>query len=142
MSIIRGPGCRGLALLITSSVVIGCGEGDPDAIPAVPAAGTVNYQGKPVETGYVQFVPEKGRPASGTIQNGQFTLMTYEEGDGAIPGKHQVGITATKQVTIKGRGEPVDVYIIPQRYANPSSSGVTVEVPAEGKKDIKIEIAP
>jgi hypothetical protein len=142
MTIARQLAPRGLALLVTMTAVIGCGTSDPDAIPAVPAGGTVTYLGKPIEKGYIQLVPGKGRPASGGIVNGKFSLTTYEDADGAVPGQHQVGVTATKQVPSKTGGEPEDVYVIPKEYAIPSNSGVTVDIPAEGKQDLQIELRP
>lgn len=139
MSTVRHLGRRVCALLTTMMAVIGCG-GDPDAIAPVPAAGTVSYKGQPIETGTIQFHPAKGRPASGAIKNGQFTLTTDEPDDGVAPGPNQVGVTATKQVPSKTGGEPEEVYVIPVEYATPGTSGVTVEIPPEGKKDIQIEL--
>lgn len=131
---------RGLPLLVLLAGAFGPGCGDPAMIAAVPAAGTVSYKGKPVESGSIQFVPATGRSASGTITNGQFTLTTYEDGDGAVPGQHKVGVMATKDMPAKGGGEAEQVYVIPQEFSMPDLSGVTVDVPAEGKKDIAIDI--
>jgi len=140
MTFCRISGLWGATCATILAAVAGCGSRDPDAIPAVPAAGTVTYQGKPVEEGSVRFVPEKGRPAGGAIKGGHFTLSTYDPDDGAIPGKHHVGVTATKKVPVPGGGEPRDVYVIPEKYADPSGSGIEIDVPKDGSKDLKIEI--
>src|SRR4051812_1417517 len=96
----------------------GCG-GNAGEVATVPAAGTVNFKGKPLESGTIQLVPENGRTASGTITNGKFTLTTYNEGDGAIPGKHQVAIVSTKEkAPAKKGGEPETVYIVPQSFSS------------------------
>jgi hypothetical protein len=125
--------------LVLALSLAGC-SGDPDKIGAVPAAGSVTYKGKPLETGSIQFIPEKGRSASGVIKDGQFVMSTYEELDGAIPGKHAVIVSAYKEVKIAGRTEPEQVLIVPERYANPVSSGLTVEVPSGGKRDIDLKL--
>ena len=76
-------GGRGLVVMASACALLaGCGGGGGSEARAVPASGTVNYLGKPVEKGTIHFVPEKGRSASGEIENGKFTLTTYEPGDG------------------------------------------------------------
>jgi hypothetical protein len=91
--------------LILTLAVAGC-SGDPDMIRAVPAAGTVTYKGKPLETGNIQFHAEKGRSASGAIKDGKFVLTTYEDGDGAVPGKHAVVVSASKEVRVPAGPRP------------------------------------
>jgi hypothetical protein len=134
---------RGVSALLMASVTLGLtgcgGNSDPGAVPAVPAAGTVTYKGQPVAKGTIQLVPEKGRPASGTIEGGRFTLSTYGEGDGAIPGKHKVAVIATEEVPRK-QGEPRTKYLVPEKYASPDSAGVEIEVPSGGNKDLKIDL--
>jgi hypothetical protein len=129
----------GLALAFAIGLP-GCG-GDAGAAGTVPAGGTVTVNGKPLETGQIQFVPAEGRPASGEIKDGRFTLSTYKDGDGAIPGKHQVAIVATKEVPAKKRGgEPESVSLVPQSYASPAKSNLSIEIPEGGKTDIEIKI--
>jgi hypothetical protein len=126
----------GLALTLS---LAGC-SGDPDKIGAVPASGTVTYKGKPLETGSIQFIPAKGRSASGVIKEGNFVMSTYDELDGAIPGKHAVIISAYKEVKVAGSTEPEQDLIVPEKYANAASSGLTVEIPSGGKKDIELKL--
>ena len=129
--------CRlGLAA-VAWAVVSGCGGSDGP--PAVPASGTVSYQGKPISKGTIHFQPEKGRSASGPIEGGKFTLTTYQEGDGAVAGKHAVGVEVTEEVKQKG-GDTNVKYLIPQKFANPGQSKISVEVPAGGKTDIAIDV--
>lgn len=118
----------------------GCGgSGDPGAIPAVPAVGTVTYRGKPVEKGTIQTMPEKGRPAQGIIKDGHFILSTYRDEDGAVPGKHQVGVIATEEVKKQGV-ESEARYVVPERYASPETSEIEVTIPPEGNTKIVIDI--
>ena len=140
MNCVRRSGLRHCVMMVASVVLMGCG-GDSDFIKAVPASGTVTYNGKPIETGTIGFLPASGRPASGQIKDGQFTLTTYDEGDGATPGKHRVVVSSTKQVPSKVNGaDPETVYLIPQMYSSPSESYIDVEIPPEGNRKIEIRI--
>jgi hypothetical protein len=132
----RGP--WGLAAAVAWVVVSGCG-GDSGELPAVPAGGTATFQGKPISKGTIHFQPEKGRPASGPIEGGKFTLTTYKDGDGAVAGKHLVGVEVTEEVKDKD-GDTTVKYIVPQKFANPTSSKITAEVPPGGKTDIVIDV--
>ena len=114
----------------------GC-DSDPTAVSAVPASGTVTYKGKPLEKGTIQFVPEVGRPASGQIVDGKFTLSTYGTDDGAIPGKHKVGVIHATEEKTKD-GDTRLKHLIPESFSNPESSGLSVEIPKKGTSQIEI----
>jgi hypothetical protein len=110
-------------------------------VATVPASGTVTYKGQPVESGSIQFVPESGRPANANIVAGKFSLGTYQDGDGAIPGKARITINSTSERPSTKRGaEPETVYLVPVRYSSPDRSGITFELPSTGTKNIKIEL--
>ncbi len=112
-----------------------------DGLSPVPAGGTVTLKGEPLASGNIQFYPTSGaRPAGGGIKDGKFTLTTYEGNDGAIPGKHNVSVTAYKDVKVAGQSELQQVLIIPENYANPGTSGISVEIPPAGNTDLKIEL--
>ena len=67
-----------------------------------PVSGKVTCNGQPITEGYVLFTPildasadpkKSGKSAYGTIQpDGTYTLTTYEEGDGALLGRHEVRV--------------------------------------------------
>src|SRR5690349_18876722 len=81
------------ALGLVLAVAAGCGSGNTS-----PVRGKVVFKdGKPLNGGLVVFRPvdQKLQVSSrGDIhQDGTFTLGTYQEGDGAIPGKYQAAIT-------------------------------------------------
>jgi hypothetical protein len=119
---------------------------------AVPAAGTLTYQGKPLESYQVTLIPTDGRrPATGiTDAAGKFTLGTNNIGDGAPPGTHNVAIVWSPprpagemgQETINDNpaNMPKPKVKIPDKYANPEKSGIVLEVPAGGAKDLKIDV--
>ena len=72
----------------------GCGSGLPER---GKVTGKVTFNGKPVPEGTVTFYPQTGRSASGRIQpDGTYTLTTFDEGDGAIVGSHEVTIEAVR----------------------------------------------
>ncbi len=130
---------QAVGLLCLVACLDGCGSSSTE--PTVPAAGTVVYKGQPLAKGTIRFVPEKGRPASGNIVDGKFTLSTYGENDGAVPGVHKVALTATEEVAAKKKGEEATTKsLLPPQYANEGSSGLSVTIPPEGKKDIEIKI--
>lgn len=137
LQLFRGP--LALSFLIPLGFLAGCG-GESGGARAVPAAGTVLHKGKPVESGSIQFVPAEGRAASGAIENGKFTLSTYADGDGAIPGTHQVAVSSTKQGTKIKNGEPEIIFLVPEVYSNPMTSDTVTTVPPEGKTDIEINL--
>jgi hypothetical protein len=57
-------------MLLAAIGLPGCGKGDPDALSTVPAAGTITFLDKPIAKGTIRLVPDRGRPAGGTIENG------------------------------------------------------------------------
>jgi len=134
----QGRGWAAPALALACMVAAGCG-GKSGEIPAVPAAGTVTIKGKPVANGTIQLVPDNGRPATGPIKDGKFTVSTYTEGDGAVAGKHKVALFVVEE--FKGKdGDTYQKSLIPDKYSQPDNSGIEVEVPAGGNTNIQIDI--
>ena len=89
----------------------------------LPVTGKVIYKGDPLAGGKIQFEPQAaGREAFGTIQqDGTFTLSTYGEGDGAVPGSHRVLVTGLS------KGSKA----VPKKYQNYESSKLELEVSPE-----------
>ena len=118
----------------------------------VPAAGTLTYQGKPLEGYQVTLLPTDGRrPATGiTDAAGKFTLGTNNVGDGAPPGAHRVAIVwsaprpagVMSQVTINDNPAtlPKPKVKIPEKYTDPEKSGITLDVPKRGSRDIRFDL--
>ncbi len=122
----------GLGLVLWIGSIAGCGG---DTLPVAPVEGTVLYNGKPLTSGVVTFLPATGPVATGEIQSdGTFRLSTYGDGDGAVLGKHQVSIGSfrdpTKEEIAKAAGsEPLgSIPVTPQKYLTPATSGLTAEV--------------
>jgi len=150
----------GFSLAILLSIA-GCsgsgGEGSADQPPTYPVTGTVTLNGEPVTEASVSFrgeVDGKNIGAAGqTDSNGEFTLTTFQPGDGAVAGQHQV--TVIKAV-VEGEDpsyfdenspnygkEPPPTttkYLVPEKYSKFETSGLTAEVSADGENEIKLEL--
>jgi hypothetical protein len=127
--LLRRSYCVALSLVF---LLAGC-----DSRPRrVPVSGQVLIDGQPVTAGSIQVVPDDARPAQGTIdEQGHFTLTTYEQGDGCVPGTHRVAVSATEMIG----GDQVR-YLVPQKYADFSSSGLTVTIDGP-TDDLRIELS-
>jgi hypothetical protein len=127
---------RNLALLaLLCCTLVGCDSGKQHV---VKYSGKVMFQDKPLTNGSVMFQPEEGIHARGNIgPDGSFTLTTYVEGDGATVGKNKVRVVST----LGGNADPTQgetstgSSVIPETYADFSTTPLEVEVPPEGKTD-------
>lgn len=127
----------GLSVGLVSCLLLtltGCGDGRP---AVVPAKGRVFINGEPL-TGYLGFVrvePVGTRAATGEISeaDGSFTLTSFENGDGCVPGTHPVAVIVNTTV-----GEEL-VSLIPEHYSDSSTSGLQVTVAQDGG-ELKIEL--
>ena len=152
---------RMLVATITLVLCAGCGSGQPET---APVEGTVRLSGEPVTSGRVTFYPEQGRPATGHIgADGTYTLTTFDEGDGALLGKHRVTIRSTHvdvqsvdmpksiedEVARGGRGETRMMttrtlqWLVPEPYSRRKSSPLTAEVTMKPNRlDFDLSEAP
>lgn len=161
-------GRRSRSILVSTCIVslvvlVGCKTRDRGNIPqTAPVSGTVTLDGKPVDGATVVFVPT-GTPAYGayaiTDSSGRFTLKSSETVTGAVPGGYLVQVTklvpdtsGSVAVTPEeaehegqaGGGSQVSVgrtkNVLPEKYANPKTSGIEVTVPAEGIENLEIKL--
>ncbi len=132
--------------LLALGVLGGC-SGAADRPEVAPVQGHVSYKGQPVAGVTVTFICE-GAPrfASGTTDlQGNYTLTTYEPGDGAVVGQNVVTVSvpptppadtaadspltgeyyntleASQKAAAKDRR-------VPARYADAKTSGLAFEV--------------
>lgn len=130
---------RWQALVVVGAVICpGCSDKEAEL---APVSGVVLLDDKPLSTGAVVTVTDDGRGARGTINSdGTFTLETRGVGPGARPGTHHVSVVAyapSESGGAEGRGKS----LIPTRYTNPYNSGLTLEVEAGGRDDVKIQLS-
>lgn len=117
------------------SITLLCGCGQSNRKQIAPVTGVVTLDGKPFTQGAtVIFSPSAaGKMSRGTVQSdGTFKLTTYEENDGAIIGKQNVGVSPTIRLSGGIESEaPVTGSAIPKEYSAPETSGLTFEVKAD-----------
>jgi hypothetical protein len=144
----------GVSLAVISVWIVGCGSGIDAETAAVK--GKVTVAGSPMAGVQVTFTPAAGRIATGiTDSSGNFSLSTFSNGDGAVPGKHKVSFafnsasaaggppTAPPGMTDYGSGKmpssapgaappPVGGAAVPfnSKYTNSATSGIEVDVVA------------
>lgn len=137
-------------LLLFMATTVGCGGASSD-LARVPCSGVVIHAGKPLAGAEVLFVPvdastKTARSARAvTGADGSYMLGTEVNGDGVIPGKYQVAITARgpgKKIAPElNPGLPPEEAelpgppLIPEKYFRPETSGLTADVPPAGSKD-------
>ncbi|MDR1382513.1 MAG: hypothetical protein LBJ67_01500 [Planctomycetaceae bacterium] len=116
----------------------------------VPCSGVVLKNGQSVEEVSITFIPidatSESKTANGrTNVNGQFTATT-QKWNGILPGKYK--ITLTKRIPQVNPGQesvPESYRTVTHveqmgKYAKADQSGLTIEIPKSGDKDLKIEI--
>jgi len=128
--------------LVWLALIFGCGPSHP---VTYPVQGSVKFEdGAPVEIGSVEFRSMEGEErttARGKIEkDGSFTLSTFEPGDGALPGEHQVIV----QQMVISEGLSAEHHQhgrrVPRKYADYSQSGLTAEIKAEKSNPIVIQL--
>lgn len=138
------------------AAAIGCSKQGAQRPATVPAKATVTYQGQPVAGATVMLVPEgtAGRSAQGvTDSSGTATLMTFEAGDGAVPGPYTVMVTKVEAGSGTGTPSPVGGKVDPQAYAKiMAEAAAKKSIPAAPKQllpakyskketsDLKVEV--
>jgi len=91
-----------LCLVFAGSLVLaGCGGGGGGAahVSVYKVNGTLTLQGNPLARAIVTFSPKEGQPVAFGMTNdqGEFTLTTYTDGDGAAAGNY--GVTVSKSIS-------------------------------------------
>lgn len=150
---------RIVCALLTLSWV-GCfgGSSPSDRPETYSATGTVTYNGQTVEEATVMFLPiDAGAPdtraaVGRTDASGKFVLTTFEGGDGALPGSYKIAIHKTFQPPVPedetaeggpGGGEPPSPpaqELLPIKYKDPNTSGLTAEVSASGANTFTFDL--
>lgn len=149
--------------LLAALFLSGCSQEDEwtRKQPAtVSADGIVTLDGKPVDGASIIIAPiAPGQHAANALTDGtgRFSLAAFPSKPGAVPGSYKVRVAKTVEVS----AEPVKIdlgedaahaaaessganvtwiNVLPEKYANPETSGITVEIPTEGVKNMTIEL--
>jgi hypothetical protein len=125
------------SLLFATFLILGCG-GD-GRVPLFPADGKVLVDGKPAAGVVVRLVPADAlgdhdalQPFATTGENGDFSLGTYDKGDGAPAGRYKV--TLFQPDRPPGPAHPND--LLGGQYADPQLSKIEVVI-SEGPNTLK-----
>ncbi|AMV18624.1 hypothetical protein VT03_12075 [Planctomyces sp. SH-PL14] len=128
--------CLFVLSLVAFGGLAGCG-GNSNRPKTAEVKGVVTFEGKPLPSGSLLFVPTGGGPsAQGNIRDdGSYELGTFTDDDGAVLGSFKVMITAYSQPT-GGVGLPEDaangnaasIALIPEIYGDLENSGLTATV--------------
>ncbi len=147
-----------LALGVLS--VLGCGSGPGDLNPV---SGKVTLDGEPLAGATVSFSPvsdDSGRPAVGTTnEQGVYELtdMRFSQaGPGVAPGEYQVTISKTSVAEQSypeeddpnygdlpdptGTGSSAVKSLVPEKYGDRSSSGLTATVESGSNENVDFEL--
>ena len=151
-----------LLALMLSLILSGCGSAKvAGRLPTFPVTGTVTYKGQPVVGADVTFFNEAAKKSSfgRTNEKGEYKLMTYGPGDGALEGKQVVTIAkveapvATKPLAgvespdyaPPGLNQSTDPAkpksLIPNKYASQATSGLLAVVNATGENTYNFDLA-
>jgi hypothetical protein len=142
--------------------LVGCGGGEKlNRPPVYKVRGKVTLQGKPVKGADVTFMnKETNKSAFGkTDDNGEYQLTTFNANDGAVEGKHDVTIVEIPPIASTpaiadvntdayqppGIGQdtmPAPKSSLPQKYADPSTSGLFGVVNKDGENVCDFDLKP
>ncbi|MCR9119167.1 MAG: carboxypeptidase-like regulatory domain-containing protein [bacterium] len=142
----------GCLLIMTSFV--GCGSMASDKwtegrAKLVPVKGVVLLDGKPIAGANVNFhsQTEELTAYAMTDAQGGFVLTTYDSGDGVVVGAHKVSVKKLEVKTVMDPEDPErgpisseEIWHTPRVYASESATPLTIEIPAVGNTDLKIEL--
>ena len=136
--------------LVAAWSLVGCGPSEPAGpkqLPTVPAAGTVTYKGQPLANATISCQSVSGEAAASgkSDASGKFTLKSYGDKDGAPAGSYKVSVSVSAVQEIEPgvlAPEPPGGFKspIPAKFGNVAESGLTLEVPAAGSTDLKLDL--
>jgi hypothetical protein len=140
----------GALTLVSAASLVGCGGSEPPGpkqLPTVPAAGTVTYNGQPLANATISCQHSDGEAAASgkSDASGKFTLKSYGDKDGAPVGSYKVSVSVSAVQEIEPgvmAPEPPGGFKspIPAKFGNVAESGLTLEVPAAGSTDLKLDL--
>jgi hypothetical protein len=128
-----GRACLGSIALagILCFMALGCsGHG---STPVYPVRGQVLLNGKPLADAIVSFHAQLGAaldlfPSAHTDADGRFALTSHKNGDGAPPGTYSISVVCFRSRPLRKGQDGRASNVVPQRYADPPSSGLSATV--------------
>jgi hypothetical protein len=136
-----GHRARGVGLLAVAMLACGgCG-----AARTTPVTGAVLHKGKPVSLARVMFSTAGAPVAVGlTDDSGRYSLSTFRDGDGAVPGPHRVTVQPVVRLAADGEtpdpSTPVERRDIPLVCQDFTTTPLRVEVVAGRANSIDLDL--
>lgn len=128
-------------MLVLALMIAGCG-GEDDG--RRPVSGTVTLDGSPLPSGTVGLLDAEGNPGGvGMINDGEFSITQSSNISGTMPGTYQVSVESWEQEPgeVLADGSMAEGKLAtPEKYRNPQTSGLTIEVPEGGVSGIQLEL--
>lgn len=119
---------KSFPLLLMVSVLLGCQQSTVPNIPSVyPTKGRIQLDGKPLNYGRVvlhPLLPEAYRAEGLIASDGSFTVASFRDKEGAVPGKYILTIDPSKK-SKDYKGVPPT---IPPKYQSEETSDLEVTV--------------
>ncbi len=131
---------KSLGLLAVLAFSLGCGPQHP---PTYPVQGRVEFaNGNPVKAGSVELLAVDLKVnARGTIdEQGRFTLTTFEDGDGAVAGKHRCVVVQMIIAEKLGQAAGSQYGVVHPRFASYATSGLECEIKPTGENRIVLKV--
>lgn len=133
----RLVGRLGLVVLLGIAILVcpGCGKQKrKDRPETVPVTGVVTYKGQPVDGARLAFMADSQEVQGGVAlagPDGKFSAMTFEPGDGLMPGSFTVTVVKMVggELTEASDAPPTPVKnVLPDKYSRRETSPLKVEV--------------
>ena len=123
-------------LLVLSN--FGCGQKGPKL---VKVSGTVNYDGKPLEKGFIGFATTSKNPQvySSEVKAGAYALES-ETGDVIVKVVAEQDVPGAFDVAADGTKNPVKKNYIPAKFNEQSE--LKYKVPEAGARDANFDLKP
>lgn len=141
---------RTFVLLASLSLLAGCGSDGPkppEKLPTVPVTGTITLNGKPLAETSISLHHAEGKvaPRGLSDKSGNFSISTYGNNDGAPAGTYKVTAAKSmvKEISPGVLAPPPPGGFksdIPAKYENLDSTTIQVEIQANQKNELKIDL--
>jgi hypothetical protein len=129
-----------LALVLSA----GCSDDLPQT---VHVEGYVTYNGERLSHGMVRFVPtamhgefERRGAVASIDEGGWYEARTFEGKSGLMPGEYGVSVLALKEYKLMLTPEDKPEYAVPPRFADHTTSGLTLDVRPDGPNPLRFDI--
>ena len=110
----------------------GCGNSSGK----VPVHGHVSYRGASIDSAALTFFPNKGRPESATVENGDYSV---ELAPGEYTAVVLIGVDIPKGYK-EGDPIPPPKVVLPETYTSQANSTLKVTVEAGQREPINLDL--